>query len=324
MKNDGSTSKTYYNKDGSIFSIEKVTQQGDSETLYYKKGQLSGKLVRTHDDKEVRTEEYENGKLKKVDFYTKGQHICKTYHTNGQMLTKESYVCEDPGIDWVRGNQHLKKNGPYESYYENGQLREKSTYKDGKRVASEQYDQNGHLTKVIKSKNDQRISETYNPKRQLMSRTINSSNGCTIEEHYENGQIKGKETYQNDQLIRSEEYFSNGKLKSVCTYKNEKKDGTLVEYHDNGQLSLSADYKNGELDGTCIKFNKIGEPISDFKYKNGKENGICIAYLSDGSQYTYNYKDGKQIENSKSHENNTKLKTPYNSNNYNRNNKDGR
>ncbi|MEE2846789.1 MAG: hypothetical protein VX956_09955, partial [Gemmatimonadota bacterium] len=44
----------------------------------------------------------------------------ETYYENGQLRVKTTYKYKDGEFD-----------GPYETYHDNGQLREKGTYKDG-------------------------------------------------------------------------------------------------------------------------------------------------------------------------------------------------
>ena len=66
------------------------------------------------------------------------------YHKNGQLKEKSTY-------------KDGKLNGPFESYHKNGQLKEKSTYKDGKANGpSEFYYENGQLKKRLTKKDRER------------------------------------------------------------------------------------------------------------------------------------------------------------------------
>lgn len=107
--------------------------------------------------------------------------VTKTYD-NGQLRNKRIY-------------KDGKYDGSLKSYYENGQLREKGTYKDGIR------------------------------------------NG-PYEWYYKNGQLKGKTTYKDGNKDGAYEwYYENGQLKYKGTYKNGEEDVTYELYNEDGTRS---------------------------------------------------------------------------------------
>ncbi len=75
-------------------------------------------------------------------------------------------------------DENGNRQGPFESYYDNGQLRAKCTYKDGKFDGSyEEYHKNGQLYKKCTYKNGKIEDGPY-------------------EEYYKNGQLYKKCTYK--------------------------------------------------------------------------------------------------------------------------------
>jgi hypothetical protein len=104
-----------------------------------------------------------------------------------------------------------ERDGPYEEYYENGQLTEKGTYKDGERDGPfEWYHENG----------------------QLMSRGT-FSNGETdgpYENYHGNGQLSSKGTRKDGKLDGPfESYHENGQLVWKGTYNMGEECGEWIE-----------------------------------------------------------------------------------------------
>ena len=93
-----------------------------------------------------------------------------------------------------------KMNGPYETYYENGQLNEKLTFKEGVLNGPyESYYENGQL----------------NEKTNYKERELNGP----YESYYENGQLRDKTTYKEGRKNGpSESYYENGQLNEKTNY----------------------------------------------------------------------------------------------------------
>ena len=108
------------------FDDERDYIKFERSITYYKGSPYTGVIVSYRDDEKTQLDfkrTYEDGKKNGTD---------ENYYSNGQLMNKET---------WKDG----KMNGPSESYYENGQLRFKVTYKDGKDGQWESYDENGKL-----------------------------------------------------------------------------------------------------------------------------------------------------------------------------------
>ena len=69
---------------------------------------------------EKRKEYYDNGKIKSITMYRKDAFCCR-------------FSVEKDELTFFKHNKDLYKEGPYISFYENGKLREKGSYKLGEK-----------------------------------------------------------------------------------------------------------------------------------------------------------------------------------------------
>jgi uncharacterized protein len=198
-----------------------------------------------------------------------------------------------------------KKDGFWETFYENGLLRTKGNFKDGKQDGIwEEYNTNGKLEYKNSYKDGDKITGVF--------RTYS-----------ENGDLCKKETYKNGKLNGP---FENWKLGGDCdflfekgNFKDGKLDGILEQYHHSGNGRLSGRvtvkdgepdpngfmeeyYTNGKLKLNIIIKDNIYEVEEYYEngilktkgtYKDNKEDGIWEYFNEDGSlQRTETYKNG--------------------------------
>jgi antitoxin component YwqK of YwqJK toxin-antitoxin module len=147
-------------KNGQPEGPAKEYTYGGNLTAYkeYRSGVLHGVSKSFYEHRPGRMLEksrYENGKKHGLSewFDEKGNPIARyqyanglfegeqlTYYGNGEIMTKEMY--------------HLNIPESYQAFYENGQLKESGSYKEGKKHGKwYYYDKEGHETKVEKYKN---------------------------------------------------------------------------------------------------------------------------------------------------------------------------
>ena len=103
------------------------------------------------------------------------------------------------------------KNGPYELYYENGQLKRKTSFKDDKYNGPyEEYFENGQ----IKIKTSFRLGKYHGP----------------LVMYYKNGQIEAEGNHiEGGYDGIQKKYYENGNLKSSISYQNGKKEGAVSQ-----------------------------------------------------------------------------------------------
>jgi antitoxin component YwqK of YwqJK toxin-antitoxin module len=147
------------------------------------------------------------------------------------------------------------REGPWSSFYENGQLRSKGkkNYGDGERQGFwVEFYENGQLWLEGEYKNGKRHGDWL--------------------EFHENGEIWFKGKYKNGK----EEgpwlgYWKNGQLRAKGKYKNGKEEGPWLGYWENGQLRAKGKYRNGKEEGLWFYYNRQGAEDENFSgtYRNG-------------------------------------------------------
>jgi hypothetical protein len=121
--------------------------------------------------------------------------ILKDFHSNGKLWSSITYQSQNDGG---------KKHGPFEYYYDNGELKSKGNFKDGK--------ENGPY-------------ESYYPDGKLESKRNykdNKKDGHQVD-YFSNGQLSWSANYKDGRAHGlSLEYYENGRLRFRDCYENGK------------------------------------------------------------------------------------------------------
>ena len=187
---------------------------------------------------------------------------CKTYFPNGRLFEK-GFKKPDLAVrhDERPTHTHIldeEWDGPYESYYENGQLEWKGTcvagYADG---PSEEYYENGQL--------------------RFMCTIVAGKKDGPTETYHENGQLKEKGTYAADKRDGPyEDYYENGQLKSKGTCVAGEVDGPFESYYENGQLWVKCTLVAGvdEFHGPYESYDDDGQVSERGTFNMGQRCGV--------------------------------------------------
>jgi antitoxin component YwqK of YwqJK toxin-antitoxin module len=158
-----------------------------------------------------------------------GREIFSTLAKDREELKKlflATFIREDILKKWCENN---KTDGLYQTYYENGQLKQSLNVKFGHANGETiKFTEDGIVSAVAlfnKGKIDG-IGKIYHPNGKLHK-----------EFKFDNGIKEGVH----------KSYWENGKLYEKCSYKFNKKNGSCESYRDNGQLIKKENYKNGKL-----------------------------------------------------------------------------
>ena len=165
--------------------------------------------------------------------------------------------------------------------YDNGQLKSKKRYKDGKQEGLwEEYYKNGQL-KLKKYSKDGKEQGLW-------------------EEYHKNGQLKIKGNFKEglpkDGLYK--QYHKNGQLHSKRSFKDGKRHGLWERFNRHGQLSSKGYYKNGKQEGLWEDYLENGQVFYKGHYKDGKKEGFWKFLFPDGTvnkMFTGTYKQGQKI-----------------------------
>ena len=220
------------------------------------------KFIITHNSKSFLIEDfYDEDDDEHYDLFFRNKiYEDSNYLFNGKLniRNKEDIVIKQEtfvnGIksDWTSYNSTGDKDGPYEVYDKNGQLRESGSYKNGKKDGTFRgWYVNGQLWYEGINKDGELDGE--------------------FKGWHGNGQIMDKYTFKDgkeDGVWKS--WHENGQLLYQGTKKNNKDDGPFTTYHENGQVRESGNYRNGAKDGVWKSWHENGELIDEETIEDGK------------------------------------------------------
>jgi antitoxin component YwqK of YwqJK toxin-antitoxin module len=92
------------------------------------------------------------------------------------------------------------------------------------------------------------------------------------ERYYENGKLRSRLHYKNGKEDGNTSYYNEkGQITTSTNYKNGKRDGLSIKYYENGQIKISKNYKNEKQDGLTTAYYKNGILRYEQNYKNDSQ-----------------------------------------------------
>lgn len=192
-----------------------------------------------------------------------------SYFDDNQSAIKEVYYVNDsmPGM----------LDGPYVSYYANGKVKSKGSYKNGLPTGEwEYFYENGKL----KMKGELEKGSNHGPWKYF----------------FENGQLSMEgEVYNGKRQGEWKHYFEKGDIKSLGEYKDGKKNGIWNYHYEDGSLKAQAYYKEGR--GRYKEFYQSGEIKAEGLNIDGKSDSLWTFFYENGKvkaqgNYSEGVKDG--------------------------------
>ena len=193
--------------------------------------------------------------------------------------------------DMWKGNPD---NGPFETYYDTGQLRRRSTRKDTFDVGPvEVWHKNGQKSAEFTNNelgNTEGEFKTWYPNGQLHT-TGTMVNGRPVgvhETYFENGQLEMRTVYPNTwkgnehPIEPRERFYPNGQIRSIEPYdENGIKNGTETEWFEDGQKEYEVEYVNNEPKSSIHWFQN-GDVESKKQWdEDGHKTGVWEKYRWD-------------------------------------------
>ncbi len=253
-------------------------------------------------DLSLKKEYFNNGKLRKeslLDVNGKEHGLVKYYNEEGSLAYSENYF---HGILLSKGliDDKEQKQGDWEEYYVDGQLKSKGKYIDGKKIDEwVYYFNNGKIEQKGKYIADEKLTGYwiwYYPNGELL-RDENFRKGLEdgLEQEYsETGQLVRKGEYI-DGLKEGPWFYEYGDHREEGEYRNGERNGLWKFYYPNNKINFEGNfvegvpnekhtyfYENGKLKKEenyimGVKtdiwkvYNELGELIVSIYYKNGEE-----------------------------------------------------
>ncbi len=156
-------------------------------------------------------------------------------------------------------------DGPCLSFHQNGKVKDKLTYQNGKI--------NG-------------LYQEFSPTGKLI-RDGMLKDGAYVDKwnFYDENEVRTNETIYIDSAHQVTTYFfPSGKVEGKGNWLNDQREGVWVYYYEDGTLKSKCDYKNGLRDGKWEWYNAQGVLEESGMYRNDKKFGYWETYY-DGAKY---------------------------------------
>lgn len=211
------------------------------------------------------------------------------YSTSGKILGQGTY------------NNMGKMDGEWTYYHPNGQVKEKSMYKNGiEDGSSEFWWDNGekHSVSTYKAGLLEGPFEVYTFSGALDTKGsyVKGKLNGPLTLYYDNDKPRLEMVYVNGKINGDAKvYYKNGKPESEIKVTMDKKNGPTKEYYPDGSLQAEGAYKNDLESGNWKVYYRSGKLFREGTYKTpGKREGVWKEYYEDGKvSYEGMYKSGK-------------------------------
>jgi len=168
---------------------------------------------------------------------------------------------------------YSQKNGPFEKYHDNGQLKTVGQYENKKRVGEwKDYYDSGELYKTYSysgGKMDTNRKSFYKSG-SLKSERKKKGDKKLYNEYFESGVLFVEKIITTGYY---KEYYESGSLKVHSNYVDNQLNGLWSRYIENGKKEWEVDYVNGYKDGAFKKYDEEGNLKVEGFHKEGKKNG---------------------------------------------------
>lgn len=288
-----------------------------SHIRYYPNGKESYK-VRYRDGKKQGFETFygRDGKLLGEGEYAmgipKGKHY--RYHENGKLAYLALYDDEgallEPIVHYSAEGQKIVqyqmvngvREGVYEEWYENGQLKLHHEYAKG------EYD--GEQREYYESGQQKLAARFKNAKRDGIYREWYDNGNLKVHTSYRDGEKEGKRlvyfengTLQfdeqfiaNDHDGEQREWYENGQLKFQGAFDKGLKIGHHKSFYEDGSPQMEATYIKGDPDGRIRSFYPNGKPKELLHFSRGKRHGKAEEFYESGQRKTVAHYHDDQLD----------------------------
>ncbi|HWY98111.1 MAG TPA: hypothetical protein VNY36_03400 [Bacteroidia bacterium] len=272
---------------------------------------------------------YKAGKLREIMTYKDGLAEGRAYEFSADSLItaitlyKGGFVKKVIRINQYNSQGH--KEGSWQTFYTNGNIKWEGTYTDGKKDGYfKTYTDAGSLITIDKYINDVLqtdapelakldVKTTYFPDGNVQSKgpmknnlpfgvhRLYNENGQVVKaEIYDSGRIMAEGVLDTSGIQQGEwkEFHENGQLKAIGKYLNGVKVGEWKYYYANSKVFEIGKYdQSGRQQGKWMWYFDDGKVRRESNFYNGQEDGDFIEYTDTGSvitkgQYTEGLREG--------------------------------
>lgn len=340
----------FFNKEGEVLSEGERKGGALDYVSFYQNGIKSAEGSYNKDGMHGEWKYYDyNGALERIENFKDGIRVGEyiSNFPNGDVEIKYQFNEEGESEGYYRNyyrNKDLfrqgyllesKRDGPWETYRRNGELRSTNFYSDLKQQGfSTSYDVVGNPTQAWYYDDDLAKFVIYYDTAGVAFDTIFQTPGkrsiqlkrcheCPVfmtvdvlNNKYHGDQLftfpdgsveaKGK-VFNGDKVGSWVVYYPNGKISSEGAYIDGEKDGEWKYYNMDGQLIRKSNYRNGDLHGNYETYDNAGKLDFKANYFYGDLNGEIYYYVGNKQDhkrmysygyietYTYTDENGKEV-----------------------------
>jgi len=252
---------------------------------------------------------YKKGKLHQTIPYKWGLAEGKSYEFSPDSLITSIIIYKGGFVKKVtkinQYNTEGHKEGLWQTFFANGEVKWEGTYTDGKRDGYfKTYNETGSLLTIEKYIND--VLQNNPPElATLETKTTYFSNGNVKTEgpYKDNKPVGLHRTYNEDGTIAKVDVFDSGRVMAEGVLDSlGRQQGDWKEFYETGEIKSVGKYLNGNKVGEWKYFFADGKPFETGKYDNqGRQQGKWIWYLENGkerrvSNFYNGLEDGDFIE----------------------------
>lgn len=183
-----------------------------------------------------------------------------------------------------------RRQGKWNAYYQNGQLRYEGQFKDGRCHGEfKYYDEDGNLqaTNEFDQTGEKALNKTYSPNGRMIAtgyylnqhkdgewRYYSKDDGILLlVENNKDGQVDGWSKMYNPET---------GKLAEETFFVNGQREGECRKYYDTGILLMECQYHNNLLNGPAKVYYSNSSIKEEGSYVGGEKSGKWKTYNEDG------------------------------------------
>ena len=194
-----------------------------------------------------------------------------SYYDNGQLKIEGQYLNSQP-------------TGKWKYYYESGQLSSIYSYTEGKLdIEFVTYFEDGVIKSQTLKEGDEYISKSFYENGKLLS--VSQYKTGYYKEYLQNGKLKVEATYVDFELVGDwKSFYENGALEWLVTYKDDYREGVYKQYYSDGILKLEGLMSKDKKEGFEKRYSEVGFLEWEGEYMNGNFFNTWIKYSADGDK----------------------------------------
>jgi len=195
--------------------------------------------------------------------------------------------------------QNKKRVGEWKSYYETGELSSIYSYSKGKRnKAYKSFYKDGTLKYETKKIDGVFVNKGYYESGKLFFERLLKDG--YYKEYYEGGTLKVESNYIDSQLNGIwKQFYPTEEIEWQVAYNEGYKEGSYKQFYQNGQLKVEGINKKNKKEGSEKHYLEEGSLEWEGTYKNDVFNKTWNHYNADGKKIgSIKYKNGKKISSS--------------------------